>query len=105
MTTEENIKTILDNYSQDKCKEILSDLSYEHCYLDDEYKKHYPDEYDSAIELARLCIEKQLPKKPLPEEKYYGNGRCPNCNAVFIDKSTNYCGNCGQALEWKKAGE
>lgn len=44
-----------------------------------------------------------IPKKPLPENKYYGNGRCPHCGVYFIDKSTNYCGNCGQALDWGKA--
>lgn len=53
-------------------------------------------------EYAIKALKKQLPKRPLPDERYYGNGRCPNCNAVFIDKSTNYCGNCGQALDWSK---
>ena len=46
-----------------------------------------------------------IPKKPLPENKYYGNGRCPRCGVYFIDKSTNYCGNCGQALDWGKCEE
>lgn len=46
------------------------------------------------------ALEKQIPKKPLPEDKWYGNGKCPRCNAVFLDKSTKYCGNCGQALDW-----
>ena len=60
---------------------------------------------DNALDLvallaAKKALEKQIPKKPLPEEKYYGNGKCPSCGAVFIDKSTNYCGNCGQALDW-----
>jgi len=41
-----------------------------------------------------------IPKKPLPENKYYGNGRCPHCGVYFVDKLTNYCGNCGQALDW-----
>lgn len=46
------------------------------------------------------AIEKQIPQTPLPEERYYGNGKCPRCGVVFIDKSTRYCGNCGQALDW-----
>lgn len=47
-----------------------------------------------------VAIEKQISKKPLEENRYYGNGKCPNCGAVFLDKSTHYCGNCGQALDW-----
>ena len=27
-------------------------------------------------------------------------GQCPNCGAVFLDDSTLFCGNCGQALKW-----
>ena len=46
------------------------------------------------------AIEKQIPKAPLPEDRYYGNGKCPRCAVVFLDKSTRYCGNCGQALDW-----
>lgn len=52
-------------------------------------------------QIAIDAIEKQIPKAPLPEERYYGNGKCPRCAAVFLDKSTHYCGNCGQALEWR----
>lgn len=43
-----------------------------------------------------------IPIKPLPEKRYYGNGICPNCGAYFLDKSTKYCGNCGQALDWSE---
>jgi hypothetical protein len=43
-----------------------------------------------------------IPKKPLPENKYYGNGICPHCGVYFLDKSTKYCGNCGQALDWSE---
>lgn len=46
------------------------------------------------------AVEKQIPVKPLPKERYYGIGRCPRCNAVFLDRTTGYCGNCGQALDW-----
>ena len=53
-------------------------------------------------ELAVKALEKQIPKKPLEETKFYGNGKCPSCGAVFMDKSTNYCGNCGQALDWEE---
>lgn len=77
-------------------EEALETLKYEieeecHCgYIEEEMK------------LAISALEKQILKKPLPENKYYGNGKCPNCNAVFLDKSTKYCGNCGQALDWSE---
>lgn len=48
---------------------------------------------------------KQIPQKPLPEERYYGVGKCPTCNAVFLNTTTNYCGNCGQALDWGEKTE
>lgn len=49
---------------------------------------------------AFVILNVRTPKKPLPEERYYGNGKCPCCNAVFLDKATRFCGNCGQALDW-----
>lgn len=55
-----------------------------------------------CFKIACEALEKQIPKKPLPEEKIYGNGICPSCGAYFLDKSTKYCGNCGQALDWGK---
>ena len=47
------------------------------------------------------ALEKQIAKKPTPDKKFYGFGFCPTCNACFMDNSTNYCGNCGQKLDWK----
>ena len=56
-----------------------------------------PPEIDMAITAINRCFVK---RKPKPETRYFGNGRCPNCDAVFMDKSTRFCGNCGQALDW-----
>jgi hypothetical protein len=55
----------------------------------------------SYAKLAVDALEKQVAKKPNPDTKFYGFGFCPTCNACFMDKSTNYCGNCGQKLGWK----
>ena len=55
-----------------------------------------------AVRLSLEALKKQLPVKPDPENRYYGNGKCPICGVVFLDKSTNYCGNCGQALKWEE---
>lgn len=59
------------------------------------------DERSPEIDMAIRAINRVFVKrKPLPEPRYYGNGRCPSCHVVFMDKSTKYCGNCGQALDW-----
>lgn len=55
--------------------------------------------YDALV-WGTAATEKQIKKKPSPDNTYYGVGKCPLCGAVFLDKSTNYCGNCGQALDW-----
>lgn len=59
-----------------------------------------PDELREAAKTAKAATRKQIKMKPKPENRYYGNGICPTCNAVFLDKSTKFCGNCGQALDW-----
>ena len=55
----------------------------------------------SYARLAVDALERQVAKKPKPDTKFYGFGFCPTCNACFMDNSTNYCGNCGQKLDWK----
>ena len=51
--------------------------------------------------ISRLAYyeDKAEPKELLPDIRFYGIGTCPSCNAVFTSVSTNYCGNCGQALK------
>lgn len=56
----------------------------------------------NANEIALAAIEKQMPKKMLPEQRYYGIGKCSRCGVIFIDDTTKYCGNCGQAIDWEK---
>lgn len=55
----------------------------------------------SYARVAVDALEKQIAKKPKPDKKFYGFGFCPTCNACFMDNLTNYCGNCGQKLDWK----
>lgn len=63
-------------------------------------EKEATDQEKQFLVTAIAALEMRLPRKPLPEERYYGNGKCPCCNAVFLDKSTHFCGNCGQAMDW-----
>jgi hypothetical protein len=60
-----------------------------------------------ALTIAIGLLEKQIPKPPeyKVNEKYPTLGRnyyCQECGVMFTDWEnypTNYCGNCGQALE------
>ena len=42
--------------------------------------------------------EYREPHPVLPYKMYAG--KCPNCGVVFLDDSTNYCGNCGLKIEF-----
>ena len=51
-----------------------------------------------TLEELREAREKQVPYKPKEYQMYCG--KC-KCGAVFLDKSTRHCGNCGQAILWE----
>ena len=52
------------------------------------------DERPPEIDMAIRAINKVFVKrKPEPELRYYGIGRCPNCGVVFIGGATNHCSN------------
>lgn len=73
-------------------------------YYDEEKKEiDTLNEEIPEFEIAIECIERQIPKKVIPNE--FGGYYCPGCKAFwgtkygnFID--TNYCPNCGQAVDW-----
>ena len=50
-------------------------------------------------EECRAAMEKQEPFKPETVGLTIGIGRC-KCGVEFLDRKTNYCGNCGQKLNW-----
>lgn len=52
-------------------------------------------------EECRVAVEKQKPFKPETVGLTIGIGRC-KCGAEFLDSKTNYCGNCGQKLNWNR---
>lgn len=61
-------------------------------------------QYRALGTVDELCEakEKQEPYKPAPYQQHCG--KC-KCGAVFLDKKTNYCGNCGQKLDWSDKDE
>lgn len=52
------------------------------------------------IDAAIKALDKQIPFTPETNNLKVGLGRC-RCGAEFLDKLTNYCGNCGQAIDWE----
>lgn len=63
--------------------------------ISEELQKRF--EEDVLVILLEV-LKKQMPYKP---KEYMGYpGKC-RCGAVFLDKSSKYCGNCGQRLSWE----
>ena len=63
--------------------------------ISEELKKCFEED---VLEILLEAIKKQMLYKP---KRYSGfAGQC-RCGAVFLDKSTKYCGNCGQRLSWE----
>jgi hypothetical protein len=58
------------------------------------------DSLREAVRVVSAAAKYRIPRKPKPDLSYYSYGECPKCGAVFEDKPTNYCGNCGQTLDW-----
>ena len=57
-------------------------------------------EFDIDIKKTSIkALKKQIPFKPKTDKLIAGVGRC-KCKCEFLDKDTNYCGNCGQRLNW-----
>ena len=73
--------------------------------LQKRYTKEHNGRMCEKVNLALEALEKQIPKKPLHMHKNY---YCPICkedgwmlwdNAIPNDMD-NYCGKCGQAIDW-----
>lgn len=58
------------------------------------------DNLAEAVQVVSAATKYRIPQKPKPDLSYYSYGECPTCGAVFENKPTNYCGNCGQTLDW-----
>lgn len=58
------------------------------------------DNLAEAVRVVSAAAKYRISQKPKPDLFYYSYGKCPECDTVFMNKLTNYCGNCGQALDW-----
>lgn len=52
-------------------------------------------------EKVRDAIEKQIPKKPIPDETAMNIFYCPTCNVWFNGFHKPHHCKCGQSLDWE----
>lgn len=60
----------------------------------------YNAEFESALALAILALEKQIPKKPYKDNEngVYEKEHCPSCYRSLFPND-HHC-ECGQAIDW-----
>lgn len=67
--------------------------------------KHYIkyDEQADALNMAIEALGKHIPKKPIRSE-HSSKCWCPSCNSEdeMDIYGTDFCPNCGQALDWNE---
>lgn len=94
-------KQILERYANENIR-----LSMKKANNGDEHMAAVGARLATALGMAMLAMEKQIPKKPVhrpPTNKYDDEVyECPICqNLVGMDDiRINYCDTCGQALGW-----
>lgn len=61
----------------------------------------YDAEFESALALAILALEKQIPKKPYKDNEngVYEKEHCPSCHRSLFPND-HHC-KCGQAIDWE----
>ena len=61
----------------------------------------YDTEFESALGLAILALEKQIPKKPYKDNEngVYEKEHCPSCHRSLFPND-HHC-ECGQAIDWE----
>ena len=61
----------------------------------------YDAEFESALTLAILALEKQIPKKPYKDNEngVYEKEHCPSCHRSLFPND-HHC-ECGQAIDWQ----
>ena len=61
----------------------------------------YDAEFKSALALAILALEKQIPKKPYKDNEngVYEKEHCPSCHRSLFPND-HHC-ECGQAIDWE----
>ena len=93
-----------------KYKEAFAILTdWFHSYTDHNgvrvHERHITENYKEAKQTIQELVEKATPKKliDMSKEPHDTVGACPNCNKwCYMDYHSEYCGECGQALDWSE---
>ena len=90
-------KPIQETTEQDKSLTLVFGKDGKATILNEDYVIYCADE--ETFEKVKAAVEKQTPKKPKNREgtTYF---YCPRCDSNNINE---YCGDCGQALDWSDA--
>lgn len=61
----------------------------------------YDAEFENALVLAIVALEKQIPKKPYKDNEngVYEKEHCPSCHRSLFPND-HHC-ECGQAIDWE----
>ena len=78
--------------------------------LQKRYTKEHNGRMCEKVNLALEALDKQIPKKPLHMNKNY---YCPICKEdgwmlwddAIPNDMDNYCGKCGQAIDWSEQSD
>lgn len=104
MASEALEKPIQETTEQSKSLTLVFGKDGKARVLNEDYVIYCADE--ETFEKVKVAVEKQTPKKT-NERQSVPNGRlvyghCPVCN-TFTNNHKEYCGKCGQALDWSDA--
>lgn len=56
-----------------------------------------------AYDVAIKALEKQIPKKPSTEFNYEDDDYfCPDCGFGVTEEHNDFCGSCGQHIDWSE---
>ena len=76
--------------------------------LDPEHREHYEsiEIVEEACRMGMAALKRTIPMKPVVDERT-GRCTCPSCsepNFLENDHNTlnNFCGCCGQAIDWSE---
>lgn len=73
-------------------------IKYLQIATDGDEKGEFSNTYKEMCKLSIQALKKQIPEKVISYHPW--EGKCPCCSVIFTSRSTSYCGNCGQKLDW-----
>ena len=96
------------NFLCDHAMEYIEDFDWEERECGD----YYPldkETLNANKSVLQELIDRATPVKPIKDAeskiRYMQTYTCPNCGGGFSGTISNFCYNCGQALDWENENE